>query len=969
MRHHQLSILPWMGLPWMGLFLLGLLGVGVWGAAPPARGDSPAPGQTPDYLEQIKPLLLSKCVSCHGPLRQEGGLRVDTAALLLDGGDSGEVVVAEEPDQSYLLDRITAEHGEDRMPPESEGEALTAEQIELFRRWIAAGLPAPEAEEPLPPPEEHWAYQPIERPEVPPAAADPLGEPRNPIDQFLAIAHQQAGVTAAPRADAATLLRRITMDLTGLPPRPDELAEFMADDSPEAYARVVDRLLDSPRFGERWGRHWMDVWRYSDWDGYKNELRGSQRHIWHWRDWIIESLNEDKGYDQMILEMLAGDELAPEDPDTLRATGFLARNYHHSNRDIWLDATVEHTAKAFLGMTIACARCHDHKYDPISQREYYAFRAIFEPHRVRSDRIAGQPNVAQDALPRAFDAEPEAETYLYIQGNEKRPDKEHPLAPAVPAFFDRPLSIEPVSLPLQAYFPAAAEHVEREDLAAAARRVEAAQKALDALAPAKESSDEQAAASNGELELARLKLSAARAAEQSLARRWDADRAKHTDQPAEETERLAAAAATAERQAKLLEAELQVAEKERAAEKAEQAAQAAADKQVAAADKPADAADAADAKKQQAAVAKLQKAAEQASKELAAAREALTAAQTAAGETATGEESHEYTAVGEAYPRQSTGRRLALARWIASRDNPLTARVAVNHVWLRHFGTPLVDRVFDFGLEAPRPAHADLLDWLAAELVDSGWSLKHLHRLIVHSQAYTAASSGLAVTEPVGLRQSAKIDPDNRLFWRANTRRLDAEVIRDSLFFVSGSLDLTLGGPEIPATEGETVPRRSVYFQHAYEKQMTMLTLFDAASPNECYRRGSSILPQQALALSNSTASLTQARRLARQLCSAPIDAAATGEEAGASEPLLPAEAFIRAAFARVLSRPPRAAEVQLCLEFLDRQQRLLADPAQLTASAGKAAPQLAPAEDPAVRARENLLHVLLNHNDFVTLR
>ena len=236
--------------------------------------------------------------------------------------------------------------------------------------------------------------------------------------------------------------------------------------------------------------------------------------------------------------------------------------------------------------------------------------------------------------------------------------------------------------------------------------------------------------------------------------------------------------------------------------------------------------------------------------------------------------------------------------------------------------------------------------------------------MITNSRAYTAASHG-------GLAGS---DPDNRSFWRANVRRLDAEVIRDSLFFVAGSLDLTLGGPEIPATDGETIPRRSVYFQHAYEKQMRMLTLFDAASPNECYRRSESIIPQQALALSNSAASLSQARKLAGQLwSSAPTESTeggvsggpgVSGEVTGAS-----GVAFVRAAFEQVLARPPRSDEARACLEFLDQQQRLLAEPAKLNPSVGKAAPQLAPSPDPAMRARENLVHVLLNHNDFVTLR
>src|SRR5205085_5459081 len=195
------------------------------------------------------------------------------------------------------------------------------------------------------------------------------------------------------------------------------------DMSANAYEKVVDRLLASPQHGERWGRHWMDVWRYCDPYGSGAELRYSQQYIWRWRDWIIESLNADKGYDRMIQEMLAGDELAPADADVLRATGFLVRNWYKFNRNVWLERTVEHTSKAFLGVTLNCARCHDHFFDPISQKEYYQFRAFFEPHDVRTDRVPGQPNLQKDGLARVYDAKLQAPTYLYVRGNQAQPEK------------------------------------------------------------------------------------------------------------------------------------------------------------------------------------------------------------------------------------------------------------------------------------------------------------------------------------------------------------------------------------------------------------------------------------------------------------------------------------------------------------------------------------------------------------------
>jgi hypothetical protein len=248
------------------------------------------------------------------------------------------------------------------------------------------------------------------------------------------------------------------------------------------------------------------------------------------------------------------------------------------------------------------------------------------------------------------------------------------------------------------------------------------------------------------------------------------------------------------------------------------------------------------------------------------ARQQLDAAnrQFAASRTARAQNDDIYTPVCEEYPRTSTGRRLALARWIADPKNPLTARVAVNHVWLRHFGEPLVDEVFDFGLRSPRPVHAELLDWLAAELIDNGWSMKHVHRLIVTSQAYRRASSG----PPEQTAGNRSLDPDNQLYWWFGAQRLNAEVVRDSLIYVAGKLDLTQGGPDIDYQQGESVFRRSIYFRHAYEKQMTMLVMFDAPSPTECYRRSESIIPQPALALSNSSLGVSLARALAAALSS-----------------------------------------------------------------------------------------------------
>ncbi|MGE3808943.1 MAG: DUF1553 domain-containing protein, partial [Gemmataceae bacterium] len=311
-----------------------------------------------------------------------------------------------------------------------------------------------------------------------------------------------------------------------------------------------------------------------------------------------------------------------------------------------------------------------------------------------------------------------------------------------------------------------------------------------------------------------------------------------------------------------------------------------------------------------------------------------------------------YTPLGAEFPRTSSGRRLALARWIASKKNPLTARVAVNHIWLRHFGAPLLEEVFDLGLRCPPSRHAELLDWLAVEFMENGWSMKKLHRLLVTSAAYRRDSSAAKA-----VAANFERDPDNHYLWRMNTRRLEAEAVRDSVLSVAGTLDLTMGGPDIDENQGQSVKRRSLYFRHAYEKKVKFLELFDGPSENECYRRSSSVAPQQALALTNSILSVEQARLLARKL-----------EEQTAKDKD-PEAAFITLACRQVLSRPPTADELNLCKEFLTGQAARLGQRDKLTPSPGAAAASVPPAADPKLRAKENLVHVLFNHNDFVTVR
>lgn len=796
------------------------------------------------YVREVRPLLQEHCFGCHSGASAQGKLDLSTSHGLAGSVRPGK------PEESPLY-RAMAHTGRVRMPL---GKPRVPDAVlAKVASWIRAGADAG--------PAKHWAFTPPARPAAPAAG--------HPIDAFLEAGLRQKGLTPAALADKRTLLRRVTLDLTGVPPTVEEMKAFLADAGPDAYARAVDRLLASPQYGERWARHWMDIWRYSDWYGYRrsNEVRNSQRHIWQWRDWIVESVNADKPYKRMVLEMLAGDELAPGDPKILRATGYLARNYKRYDRDGWMQDVVDHTAQAFLGLTLKCARCHDHKYDPLSQKEYYQFRAFFEPYDVRLDRVPGETNLEKAGVARVYDAKAETPTYVLVGGDVANPDKTNPLAPAIPAVLGKIAPAAPVAIPLEARYPDIRDFVHRDLIAEAKAEVEKAAGAI-----------------------------ARRAAEARLAAlesRIAADKAKHGK--AADAEELAKTARRLERQAYVLTAEGDV---ERAQKKLTEALQSAEfdEKKITAAKGDLDKAVAALAKKPES-----------------------------------------YSPIGEQYPDKSTGRRTALARWIASDENPLTARVAVNHIWARHFGRGLVESVHDFGQYGKAPSHPGLLDYLATEFVANGWAMKPIHRLIVTSAAYQRSSHGMETK-----------DPDNRYLWRMNPRRMESEAVRDSVLHAAGQLDTTAGGPEVEESQEMDSNRRSLYIRQSPDLRAEFLSQFDSANPNECYRRDESIVPQQALSLVNSRLTLEQARRLAAKL---------------------PRASFVDAAFESILNRPPTATERDDAATFLVQQARLLADPTKLKPFETGVASTLKPSTDPDQRARENLVHVLFNLNEFVTIR
>jgi hypothetical protein len=982
-----------------------------------------------DYAKDIKPLLKERCYACHGALKQKAGLRLDTVALLKTGGDNGDAT-------KHLLDRLTTTDKADRMPPEGEGAMFNDEQVAKVREWLAAGAPGLTDEQPEADPRAHWAYQ----------------VPKNSHQSIDALhaAHLAAKqLKPQPTAPHDVWLRRVHFDLTGLPP-------YSSDPSGLSDQALVDRLLSSPQFGERWARHFMDIWRYCDWYGLGAQLRHSQKHLWHWRDWIIESLNADKGYDRMILEQLAADELAPEDRSMLRATGFLARSYYLFNRTTWLDETIEHTSRAFLGLTMQCVKCHDHKYDPIDHADYYRLRAVFEPLHVRLDPQPGVTDFDKDGLPRVFDLHLDRATYRHIRGDEKNEDKSKPMTPGIPGVLEfASFTPKSITLPPSIAKPFLQPFVLQDHLAAAEAEIAALQKQLPSkpkASPAittpktilrddfaKPRPEVWKAVSgtwkyeNGSLHQSKtgmtrrlMKLTTPPPTDFDAkvsftirgGQKWKSvglvfDLAEHRDVlvymsavqggskvqiapgengqasypaggshalPLKENEThtlqvralgqqlqvsvdgkqviaytltkprlpgtLALAAfdaevdfhsfelATLPADVVLASSNTPVIEKQLAAanlkpamlraafaaesqkgDKALAKAAALAEAQFKLAKAEADLAaldPKADAKKRKAA----QNAVEAAKKKLNEPGGTFTPL-LASLKAQEGPDDPDNAKV-QTYPATSTGRRLAFAQWIADKRNPLTARVLVNQVWTRLTASSFVPDVSDFGLRAPAPLQQDILDTLSAGFMENGWSLKWLIKQIVLSDLYRRSSSNAAADA-----QTLATDPDNTLLWRMNPRRLESQSVRDALLALGGTLDFTLGGPSLDPDKAESLPRRSLYFIQTPDTEHRFLGAFDNANVLECYRRNESVVPQQALALTNSQLSRATAEALASKLA-----------------PLSPTD-FIRRSFLTILNRPPTDKEQQVSLEAFASLKN----------------------------NRPLFLQALLNHNDFVTLR
>jgi mono/diheme cytochrome c family protein len=896
----KLSCAPGMEVSVLRLFLGLVIGAMVpWGATAQTAGDSAAQGKV---AREVDAILVDRCVSCHGPEQKKGGLDLSRRATAIKGGKSGTAIVPGSPDESLLVDKVV----DGEMPPKG---SLAQEQVAAVRAWVAAG--APYSHEPLSSRRagvDWWSLRPIRKVGPPEwhgrsvGTGGGLGWVKTPIDAFILAGLKAERLAPGPAADAATLIRRVTYDLTGLPPAHGAVDAFIAaaSNDPLAYERLVDRLLASPQYGERWGRHWLDVVRFGESQGYETNL--PRPGAWPYRDYVIRAFNRDTPFPEFVREQLAGD-AGRGDWLTQAATGFLVGGTHDivgnqtvegmlQQRADDLDDMITATGTTFLGLTIQCARCHDHKFDPIGQQDYYGFQAIF----------AGVNHSERELVPPDLEERQRgaARTRAELARIEQRLDIHEPLARA-----DRDLPVRPMVNPrrnVERFAPVKARMVRLTILATSDRSEpcldEVEVYTADVVNVGLASAGGRASASSeypgadihkiahlndGRLGNGRSWISRV-PGKGSITITWrepaTIDRVVWgRDREEVYRDRLATEYFV---EVALEPGRWQVVASSRDRVRYDPAAPAA---------KPAGT------------VAEL-------SPELTRERAELTARQgelrarlsqlgsalkvyagtfTEPGPThllVRGDPTRKGVVVGPATigavsPKAAIDarvpevqRRLALANWIADSANPLSARVMVNRVWHYHFGRGLVATPSDFGFNGAAPSHPELLDWLASTYIAGGWRLKPIHRLIVTSAVYRQSNR---------LDSTAQaIDRDNRLLWRMTPRRLEAESLRDAILASSGQLDTRMGGPGYniwepntnyvavykPRSElGSDAYRRMVYQFKPRSQPDPTFSAFDC--PDAALvapRRNVSTTALQALNLLNSRFVIQQAACFARRL-------------------------------------------------------------------------------------------------------
>ena len=812
------------------------------------------------YTNDVQPILAASCVACHGAGQTLSELDLRTPEGLRTGGVRGPSVTPGDAQNSPLYRHIAGLE----QPAMPLGGSLEKAQVETIRRWINQGAEADgeavAVAEEIPSGEEKtwWAFvSPVRRQSPQVSNADWAN---NPIDAFVYERLEKEGIEPAPPADKRTLIRRAYLDLHGIPPTAAQVDRFLADKSPDAFEKVVDDLLASPRYGERWGRHWLDAVRYADSSGYEHDY--DYPHAWRYRDYVIRSLNDDKPYDRFVMEQLAGDELPDWNDDSLIATGFyrigariLFREKDNPGyRYEYLDDMITTTGRALLGLSVNCARCHDHKFDPIQQLDYYRMMAVFFPH-IRYDFPLAPPDmVAAHAAKTA-----EVETKVAPLRRRIREIEE----PYREAAWQRKLSSFPQDI------QTAVDTPEEERTPGQALLAAQVLTLRGGLARDQMSKEHRAEIKRLEKDIAQLEEQLPPDLPKAMGIR-DGDYRSAPDG---------------------LGDQVQPGKGER--ETYTNVGPWVPDSQ----------------NDYRPPIAHF----------LPNANYRDKGDRVEPGLLSVLARPGDYEPVPPENGRVSTGRRLALARWMVSEDNPLTARVAANRVWQHHFGTGIVYTAANFGKMGELPTHPELLDWLATELVREDWSLKALHRTIMRSRTYRMAST-------YGSDKALEVDPDSRLLWRYPKWRLEAEAIRDSILFAAGSLNLEVGGepffPPIPQSvrdsflkgkwemteEGPEVWRRSVYTYWKRGLRYPMFEVLDQPNMNiSCESRTTTTVPTQALTLLNNEFVLLQARRFADRVL----------EEAGIDAP---PRNQIEKAYEIALNRPPSEHEMAANLKFLSER-------------------------------------------------
>jgi hypothetical protein len=917
-------------------------------------------GEKVDFSRDVLPILSANCFVCHGrdASTRKARLRLDLREHALTSRDGSPPIAPGRPETSQVIARISSQDEDERMPPADRGRALSPSEIDTIRRWIAQGAEYTE----------HWAFLPPRRPPLP--AVRNRSWAKTPIDRFILAKLEQENLQPAPRASRVTLLRRASLDLLGLPPTPAEIEAFAADRSPDAYGRLVGRLLASPHYGERWGRHWLDIARYADSGGFETDIFFG--HAWRYRDYVIRSFNADKPFNRFIEEQIAGDELYPRDKEVRVATGLYTTGpvlqeagmvagklEYDQNTDF-----VDTTGSAFLGMTLGCARCHDHKYDPISQKEYFSLQAIF----AASDQVdfaADGTKIRDRAALKRTDREFDAEQARQRARREKDPLRRAALLVKVGEAY---IEVDPQlksRMEASNRFDTIMKAVRQYQAAVAGEKIDFDQNdqldvdpedgneviALKAalLSFRNELRDRPAEAALVNLgAVAMLNPPPRPSRRQEPATKEPATKEPATKEPAtKEGNRIARIVAEAVEEPPPVRGEPRPPADAKAGAVTVQQPNPALvgfgarraftglkteqekreflrtlGRQQLTIEKPAGYVEDPVALRRQIGERHLNGASPIPHRVLAH-RERWPETRL----LARGELEMPGDAVEPGLPEKLAGEmqlagtpptrlRSALARWIASEENLLTARVIVNRVWQWHFGEGLVRTPNDLGVRGERPSHPELLDWLAVELMSRGWRLKHLHRLIMNSATYQMAGTADART--------LERDPDNRLLTRYQPYRLQAEVIWDNIRAAAGTLDLTMFGLPIappldeqeqlgnyrkwPTSTPEEANRRALYILVKRSFRFPMLSAFDLPDNiTSCGRRDITTVPNQALTLLNNRTMREQAEAFASRLL----------KESKGNLEAVPARAWLRA-YGRPISPEERAQALRFVRERSD---------------------------------------------------